>query len=307
MKMNHRHLIHVAGTLALALSIPVTAHAKTDERKLRKELTQLYDQHNVLSIPVHRGGGTHQPENTIEAFEYAWARHMVPEADVHMSKDGKIVVIHDTTLTRTAPGAPAELRAKKIQDMTVAELKSVDVGAFRGFPGQRIPTLDEVFAVMAKDPAKFLYLDYKNIDLNVLEKLVKHYRVEQQVIFTTEKYELIKDWRKRVPNSQTMIWMGGSEEKINDTLNMLRAADFAGVYIVHMHYRPVPGTNDYNMSDRFMLDVQAELAAKGVVVQIMPWNIEDPLVFERLFKIGIHNIGTDYPDLVQIIRPKFMP
>ena len=314
MMLERRRLIKAVGGLALSSGLPRFAQARSagspvssDERALRNALTGMYAEHGVLSIPIHRGGGMHQPENTIEAFEYTWARNMVPEADVRTSKDGVIVVIHDSTVTRTAPGAPDHIRAKPVEELTLAELKTLDVGAFRGYPGQRIPTLDEVFAVMAQDPRKFLYLDYKKIDLDVLSGMVKRHGVDRQVIFTTQHYDLIQEWRRRVPGSQTMIWMGGSQEEINAILNSLRATDFAGVYIVHMHYRPVAGTDAFNMSDRFMLDVQDELSAKGIIVQVQPWNIEDPLVYERLFSIGIRHVGTDFPDMLRLIRTRFFP
>ena len=311
MKFKRRELIRAVGGVALVSGVPAFAQplpsraASTSERALRAELTAMYVRSGVLPIPIHRGGGMHQPENTIEAFEYSWARNMVPEADIRTSKDGAIVVIHDDTVTRTAPGAPEDIRRKRVDELTLAELKTVDVGEFRGRPGQRIPTLDEVFAVMAKDPRKFLHLDYKDIDLDILSAMVKRHGVEKQVIFTTNSHDLIKAWRRRLPKSQTMIWMGGSQEEIAAILDALRKTGFSGIYIVHMHYRPVPGTGTFNMSDQFMLNVQAELASEGIVLQVQPWNIEDPLIYERLFRIGIRNVGTDFPDMLRVIRPRY--
>lgn len=283
-----------------------TTSTRAAEQALRTELTRMYSDHDILSIPIHRGGGMHQPENTIEAFEYTWARNMVPECDIRTSKDGVIVVIHDETVTRTAPGTPDNIRSKRVEELTLAELKTVDVGAFRGYPGQRIPTLDEVFAVMAKDPRKFMYLDYKDVDLGVLAEMVKHHGIEKQVIFTTHRYDLVRTWRQLVPGSQTMIWMGGTQDEIDATLDSLRANDFNGIYIVHMHYRPT-GDGGYNMSDAFMLAVQDELAAMGIIVQVQPWNIEDPLIYERLYGIGIRHTGTDFPDLIKTVLPRFFP
>jgi glycerophosphoryl diester phosphodiesterase len=292
---------------AAPLSTPSTsatsATSLAAERALRDEFAKIYKDHGVLPIPIHRGGGMHQPENTIEAFEYSWERNMVPEADIRTTKDGVIVVIHDETVTRTAPDAPAAMHAKKISELTLAELKTLDVGAFRGQRGQRIPTLDEVFAVMAKDPAKFLHLDYKAIDIPLLSEMVKRHGIEKQVIFTTDRYDLIQQWRALIPTSQTMIWMGGSQQEIENVLNNLRANRYEDIYIVHMHYRPVTGGNGFNMSDNFMLKAQAELAAQGIVLQIQPWNIEDPQIYERLFQIGIRNVGTDFPDMLNLIRP----
>lgn len=296
----------VAFAQAAASQPAPTSAVQQNEHILRDQFTKIYTEYGVLPIPIHRGGGMHQPENTIESFEYSWARHMVPEADIRTTKDGVIVVIHDETVVRTAPDAPENIRNTLISDLNLAELKSLDVGAFRGKSGQSIPTLDEVFAVMAKDPSKFLHLDYKDIDLNILSQMVKRHGVEKQVIFTTNRYDLIQQWRKLVPTSQTMIWMGGSQQDIEAVLNRLRANNFQDIYIVHMHYRPVADSSAFNMTDAFMLNTQAELAAMGIVLQIQPWNIEDPLIYERLFKIGIRNVGTDFPDMLRLIRARYI-
>ncbi|PTX90985.1 glycerophosphodiester phosphodiesterase family protein [Opitutus sp. ER46] len=290
---------------ALIALLGTTAYGNASEQQLRARLTGLYAEHGIRSIPIHRGGGMHQPENTIESFEYTWARQMVPECDVRTTKDDVIVVIHDDTVARTAPGAPDDIRRKRISDLTLAELKTVDVGAFRGRPGQRIPTLNEVFAVMARDPRKFLYLDYKDIDLDRLAAMVREHGVDRQVIFTTNRHDLIKAWRQRVPESQTMIWMGGTQSEIAAQLDRLRAADYAGIYIVHLHLRPTEKAGRYNMSRDFMLSTQRELDALGIVLQIQPWNIEDPAIYEQLFAMGIRNVGTDFPDMLLAILPRF--
>lgn len=290
--------------LATAAAVQPASAAATGERAEREGHTRLYAEHGLLPIPIHMGGGKLQPENTLPAFEYTWARNLVPECDIRTTRDGVIVTIHDRTLARTAPGAPDAIRTTPIEELTLAQLRDVDVGQYRGFPGQHIPTLDEVFAVMARDPGKMLHLDYKDADMDTLAGLVKRHGVERQAIFTTNRYDLIQQWRERLPDSQAMIWMGGSQEEINATLDTLRAADFAGIYIVHMHYRPVPGTGAYNMSDEFMLAVQEELSAKGIVVQIQPLVVENPAVYERLYGIGIEHIGTDYPDMLLGLRDR---
>lgn len=287
--------------LLLLAFAAATTFAGADERALRRELTALYERHGVLSIPIHRGGGMHEPENTVESFERTWALNLVPECDVRTTQDGVIVVIHDETLMRTAPGTPEPLRSTPVGRLTLAEIKTADVGAFRGRPGQRVPTLEEVFAVMARDPRKFLYLDYKDIDLDVLAGLVKRHGIERQVIFTTNRHDLIRAWRQRVPTAQTMIWMGGTQAEIERTLDALRATGFDGVYIVHLHYRPTAAKGVFNLSDEFMLAVQRELEEQGIVLQIQPWNIEDPQIYERLLRIGIKFTGTDYPDLLLAI------
>ncbi len=91
---------------------------------------------------AHRGASSYAPENTFAAFDYALelgVRHV--ELDVHFSRDGHLVVIHDDTLDRTTDGTG------RVADRTLAELRSLDAGAWFGaeYGGERIRTLAEVF------------------------------------------------------------------------------------------------------------------------------------------------------------------
>ena len=91
---------------------------------------------------AHRGASSYAPENTFAAFDKALelgASHV--ELDVHFSRDGHIVVVHDDTLDRTTDGSGA------VADMTLAELRSLDAGSWFGseYSGERIRTLAEIF------------------------------------------------------------------------------------------------------------------------------------------------------------------
>src|SRR5918911_1481417 len=98
---------------------------------------------------AHRGASALAPENTIEAFRLAVeAGAGGLELDVHMTRDGHIVVIHDATVDRTTSGTGA------VSEMTLDELRMLDAGhnfspdggptrPYRG-RGVRVPTLGEV-------------------------------------------------------------------------------------------------------------------------------------------------------------------
>lgn len=93
-------------------------------------------------IFAHRGAKSVAPENTIPAFAKALEMGVAGiELDVHCSKDGKLVVIHDATLERTTTGTG------NVGDYTAAELAKVDAGSrfHADFAGTGVPTLDEVF------------------------------------------------------------------------------------------------------------------------------------------------------------------
>src|SRR5215212_7629564 len=98
---------------------------------------------------AHRGASDIAPENTIEAFRLAVeAGAGGLELDVHITRDGRLVVIHDATVDRTTGGTGA------VSGMTIDELRGLDAGykfspeagptrPYRG-RGVRVPTLDEV-------------------------------------------------------------------------------------------------------------------------------------------------------------------
>lgn len=108
-------------------------------------------------IVGHRGNAAHAPENTIESFRQAVELGVdVLEMDVHLSGDGHVVVIHDSTLDRTTDGSG------RVDRLTLNEIQRADAGARftrdRGvsFPyrGQGItaPTLDAVLLTFPETP-----------------------------------------------------------------------------------------------------------------------------------------------------------
>ena len=99
-------------------------------------------------ICAHRGASDTHPENTLAAIKQAIAlgAQMI-EFDVALTKDGKLVLMHDSTINRTTNGT-GPVSAK-----TLAELKKLDAGGWKHkrFKGERIPTLQEALAVMPEN------------------------------------------------------------------------------------------------------------------------------------------------------------
>ena len=92
---------------------------------------------------AHRGASGHAPEHTFAAYDLAirMGAHYI-EQDLQQTSDGHLVVMHDTTLDRTTDCTGP------VANVTLAELRQCDAGSWFGpeFTGQRVPTLDEVFA-----------------------------------------------------------------------------------------------------------------------------------------------------------------
>lgn len=92
---------------------------------------------------AHRGLSSEAPENTMAAFRLA-RQYGIPgiELDVHMSADGAVVVMHDETTDRVAPGS-----SLAIGQSSVTALRKLDIGSWKGhqWKGERIPVLAELF------------------------------------------------------------------------------------------------------------------------------------------------------------------
>ena len=94
---------------------------------------------------AHRGAMATHPENTISAFRAAIeaGAHMI-EFDVQLTKDNRLVVIHDATVDRTTNGTG------KVSELTFQEIRQLDAGSWKSpeFKGELIPSLNEVLEIM---------------------------------------------------------------------------------------------------------------------------------------------------------------
>ncbi|MCA9182646.1 MAG: hypothetical protein KDA51_14380, partial [Planctomycetales bacterium] len=160
-----------------------------------------------FTIQSHRGAGELAPENTLEAFELGWKLGTIPEADVRTTNDGVIVAFHDSDFSRVVRGIAPELKSKGVADVTFDELSQLDVGAWRGdeFKGRRVSRMTDIYALMQQHPARRLYLDYKDADLEQLADEVRQYGVASQVLLASSKHDLLRRWKKLLPNSGTLL------------------------------------------------------------------------------------------------------
>lgn len=94
---------------------------------------------------AHRGDNKSAPENTVPAFVSAVQKKAPQvEFDIHLTKDGQMVVIHDDTVDRTTNGKG------RVADLTFDEIRALDAGVKRDpkFAGVKIPTPQEVLEVV---------------------------------------------------------------------------------------------------------------------------------------------------------------
>lgn len=262
-------------------------------------------------IQSHRGAGELAPENTIEAFELGWKLGTYPEADVRTTKDGVIVAFHDNDFSRVVKNIPAEMAKKGVADVTLEELSKLDVGSWMGdqFKGRRVSKISDVFELMKGRPERHLYLDIKNVDLAQLAAEVKKAGVERQVVLAAPKIETIRQWKSLLPDSETLLWMSGTENAKRARIEELRKSDFAGVTQIQIHVR-LPGDakdvapgEPFSPSRAFLSEVSSELAKRGILFQTLPYGAKDPAIYSQLLDAGLASFATDHPEVtLKVVR-----
>ena len=163
-----------------------------------------------VTVIAHRGASGTAPENTLPAVRKAVEMNVdFVEIDIHLSKDGKVVVIHDATLDRTTNGSG------NVNDFTLEELRKLN--ADFTFTEQdfnaTIPTLEEVIEEIGNKA--FLLLEikkgkneyYQGIEEKAI-KVLQEKNYTDRVIMQTFYDEIIKNWRaidKDMPVHKLML------------------------------------------------------------------------------------------------------
>jgi len=232
----------------------------------------------------HRGARGHAPENTFASFKRGLELGAsVVETDVHISRDGEVVVIHDHTVDRTTNGKGY------VKDMTVAELKRLDAGAAFDaafdaagtYAGERIPTLAELLE-WAK-PRVPLAIEIKNGPLyypGLAAKvigLLRRYDMLKQAILISFDHFVLREARIIDPEVTTGILYAG---RLVDPIHAAREAGAAALHPQWAYVTP---------------DLVEVAHAAGLAVS--PWCPNDVETLRWLDQMGVDSIGTDYPDL----------
>jgi glycerophosphoryl diester phosphodiesterase len=257
--------------------------------------------HPFFDVPVptvigHRGASGELPENTLASFERAVAQGAaILESDVHITRDGALVLIHDDELSRTTDGSG------RVADHTLAEILALDAGhrfSPRGdgrFPcrgrGLRIPTLEEALAAF---PQAHWNLELKEQIPALVEDtvaLVLRAGRERSVLLAAAEDEIMADLRAHLAKTGARPAVGAAA---GDVLRFVRSA-IAGE-------APPPGPMalqvppDFGGRPLVTREFVAHAHAHDLVVHV--WTVNEPAEIERLLELGVDGIMSDFPERV---------
>jgi len=155
---------------------------------------------------AHRGESHDAPENTLAAINLAWRRGATAvEIDVHLTSDAKLAVIHDPDTARVTANATRLV----VAESTFSQLRSVDVGVWKGrpFAGQKIPLLQEVIATIPPEDHRRLIIEIKpgpeTVD-PLAEAIESSGRTIDRFVLISFNADSLRAARQRLPQIRTL-------------------------------------------------------------------------------------------------------
>ena len=234
-------------------------------------------------IVAHRGASQDVPENTLPAFELAWAQGAdAIEGDFYLTKDGYIVCIHDKDTKRTTE------RKLVVKESTFAELRKLDAGSWKSekYKGAVIPSIAEVFATIPAE--KQIYIEIKcgkEIVPKLLSEIGKSGLKDEQIVIISFSKSVISEMKLKAPQ-YTANWLSGFKKDDKGRITPSLATVLKTLKEIK--------ADGFSSANRLI----TEEFIKGVMEAGYPyyvWTVNDPKEAERFKKWGAKSITTNVP------------
>lgn len=236
-------------------------------------------------IVAHRGASEDAPENTLAAFDLAWQQGADGvEADFRLTRDGRIVCLHDATTGRTA-GIDMN-----VAETSCADLKQLDVGIWKGarWLGERIPTLEEVLDRLPSGKSLFIELKSGPEIIEPLRRILEVGVVPAgRLRLLAFDPELIASLKEQLPNMRVCLNV--------DYRWILSGLSWSPSRTEILATLEQCGADGLSSRDISLLDEQfiAELHQSGKEVHV--WTVDSARTAEQYQNIGIDSIMTNLP------------
>ncbi|WPB93903.1 glycerophosphodiester phosphodiesterase [Streptomyces malaysiensis] len=252
--------------------------------------------HHTVTV-AHRGASAYAPENTLAAVDAAddlgidWV-----ENDVQRTKDGELIVMHDTTLSRTTDVEQVfpDRAPWNISDFTLDEIEKLDAGGWFGpeFQGETVPTLDEYMDRVSDNHQKLL-LElkapelYPGIERQTLRELRREgwldHRHKRRLIVQSFSADSVRSVHRLRPDIKTGF------------LGTPAVADLPDYAEFSDQINPSYKTIDAG----YVAAVRAVDGAHGKPLEVYTWTVNDGPAAVSVAGMGVDGIITNKPDVIR--------
>ncbi|QWV94517.1 glycerophosphodiester phosphodiesterase [Geomonas oryzisoli] len=230
----------------------------------------------------HRGASRDAPENTLASFRLAFAQGADGlEADFRLTRDGRVVCLHDAGTLRTA-GENLE-----VAGATLAQLQRLDAGRWKGeqWRGERIPTLSQVLELLPAGKRLFIELKCGAEIIDPLSaELARAAVPADRIRFLAFDHLLVAALKQRLPDHRACWlcdyrWRGGWHPSAGEVLSRLAEI----------------GADGLASRDRAILDASLVVQLRQRGLEIHVWTVDSAKDARRLCGLGVDSIMTNRP------------
>lgn len=240
----------------------------------------------AAEIIAHRGASHDAPENTLAAFKLGYEQQAdACELDIHLTKDGKAVVMHDADTGRTTGVS------NKIAAQTLDKLRALDAGQWGQWKrknfSEKIPLLSEALTLVPDGKRMFIEIKVREEILPELDRVIAASgRKPEQLPIITFHYETARAAKARFPKHE-VSWLASYEKdkatgKLPDIDELIRKAKAAGLDGLDLHFK-------------FPIDTAFVKKVHAAGLKLYTWTVDDPAVARQHVAAGVDGITTNRP------------
>jgi len=238
-----------------------------------------------LLVIAHRGDSAHRPENTLAAIAGALELGVsAVEIDVQLTRDGRVVVIHDPTLDRTTSGKG------DVRQLTLAEVRAVSAG-YPGrfgsdFAGEHVPTLAEVLSLLRDRARTMIEIKKESVtddEAGGIEALtvaeIRRLGVADKVALISFDQRAILRLRTLAPEiSRGRIFSRTTPEAL------IAEAQASGSEVVLPH--------------KSQLSDELVSRARAADIKVATWVVDEPDELRQLARFNLYGVGSNRPGVL---------
>jgi glycerophosphoryl diester phosphodiesterase len=233
-------------------------------------------------VIAHRGDSSHRPENTLAAFAAGLETGAaIVEFDVHLTRDGEVVVIHDKTIDRTTDGRG------EVKQMSLAEIRRVSAGYPKRFgsayAGERVPTLAEALGLLRERAQAMIEIKPEAVTDDADGGIEAHV-VEEVRRAGMEKDVALISFDRRA---------------------LRRCQGFApGILRGHLFHKGAVGemlegarevASELVMPEKKLLSDELRDRAREAGIKVATWVVDDVEELRRLMRFELYGVGSNRP------------
>ncbi|MCF6332808.1 MAG: glycerophosphodiester phosphodiesterase [Draconibacterium sp.] len=225
---------------------------------------------------AHRGASGQAPENTVVSANLAWELGAdAVECDIYLTKDNRVMVIHDKNTKRTCSGK----KNLEIKDSPSMLLRDLDAGVWKDekYKGEKIPFLSELIETVPEGKKLVVEIKCGSEVLPALKRVLEKSGKQEQIVFIAFGWNTILDTKQAFPTNKC-YWLSALKTGLK---KRIKQAAEKGLDGIDLHNKII---------DKEIMEV-----AKANNLEVLAWTVDDPKEAKRLTELGVTGITTNRP------------